>query len=185
MPASVLRRKCSFSGRGEDRDLPMGTRRIRAHLTMLQHLLAGGRAEEEESVSRVIKRDEQCPRWVITERRRGVTPHGIHRPEQRTATAHPGPPTPSRPHCLLPGAQSPSFRLFFAIKFTWFFVAVVVFFFPSTFSDSWIRVAESAKISTHKLFFLVCFHLSVCLSFFRLPVPPIEFAQLFLKYKIS
>lgn len=71
MSASVPHRKCSFSGQGEDKDLRMGSRRIcsfRAHLAMLQHLLAGGRAEEEESVSRVIKRDEQCPRWVITER---------------------------------------------------------------------------------------------------------------------
>ena len=68
---SVLRRKCSFSGQGEDRDLPMGSRRIclfRAHLAMLQHLSGGGRAEEEEGVSRVIKRGERCPRWVIMER---------------------------------------------------------------------------------------------------------------------
>lgn len=34
---------------------------------MLQHLSGEGRAEEEEGVSRVIKRGERCRRWVITE----------------------------------------------------------------------------------------------------------------------
>lgn len=116
-------RRCSvgnarFQGKGRT-DLPPGSRRVcplRAHLAMLQHLSWGGRAEEEEGVSRLVKRGDRGPRWVIPERC-----YPARRP------GRPGPPAASPPHRFLPGAHAPSFRLLFFCD---------EFYFFSTASDS-------------------------------------------------
>lgn len=55
---------------GANSDLPLRSCRIclfGARLAMSQHLTEGGRDEEEEGVSRVIRRGKRCPRWAVSE----------------------------------------------------------------------------------------------------------------------
>ncbi|XP_017659272.1 PREDICTED: uncharacterized protein LOC108492001 [Lepidothrix coronata] len=105
-----------YFDQGKFGGLPMRSRRIclyRAHLAVLQHLLRGEREEEEEGVSRVIKRGERCPRWAITEWCYPAQ-HTPDREENRLASSCPSLtlprplPLPRRTACLPEAMPRPS-----------------------------------------------------------------------------
>uniref|UniRef100_A0A8D2M1S5 Cerebellin 2 n=1 Tax=Zonotrichia albicollis TaxID=44394 RepID=A0A8D2M1S5_ZONAL len=92
--------------------VPMRSRRIclfGAHLAMSQRLSEGGRDEEEEGVSRVIRRGKRCPRRAVSEWRYPAR----HAPG-RAASSLLCLSCPAS-HRSPPGDQTPSIHFIFAV----------------------------------------------------------------------
>lgn len=92
---------------------------------------------------------------------------------------------PASSHHLPPGDHTPSIHFIFAVKFPFFLPLLT----PEVVVHSQPKSANQTVFSGLVCLFgcwIVCLcFLPVWLSFICLPVPPNEFAQLFVTYKIS
>lgn len=116
--ASASRGKGAHPSFGANSDLPLRSCRIclfGARLAMLQHLTEGGRDEEEEGVSRVIRRAKRCARWAVSE---WCYP-ARHTPG-RAANSPACLSCPASSNHLPPGDHTPSIHFIFAVKFPFF-----------------------------------------------------------------